>query len=230
MSRIADLTYQGIRHRIISGDYAPGTHLKEEHVAEDLGASRTPVREALRRLNSEHLVQFVPNRGAYVASWTLEDVEEIYTLRSLLEGQAAFRAATRIGPSEIARLIDCIERIDELLAYDNERDTPEILTANHHFHNTVLHASKSDRLVTMLAWLVEIPITIQTFEIYSDNDIARANHMHRELVDALKAQDPHWAQKVMEAHLSAAQRISAFNRQKANKISSATAEESCPHD
>jgi DNA-binding GntR family transcriptional regulator len=225
MSKVADLTYQGIRHRIISGDYAPGTHLKEEHVAEDIGASRTPVREALRRLNSEHLVQFVPNRGAYVASWSLEDVEEIYTLRALLEGQAAFRAATRIEPEGIDKLIDYINRIDELLAYEGVRDTSEILEANHQFHNTVLEASDSARLCKMLSWLVEIPVMIQTFEIYSDNDIARANHMHLELVDALKAKDPHWAKKVIETDLAAAQRVFAFNRKNARKTTSVPMEE-----
>lgn len=230
MSKVADLTYQGIRHRIISGDYAPGTHLKEEHVAEDIGASRTPVREALRRLNSEHLVQFVPNRGAYVASWSLGDVEEIYTLRALLEGQAAFRAATRIEPEKIDKLIDYINRIDELLAYEVVRDTSEILEANYQFHNTVLEASDSARLCKMLSWLVEIPVIVQTFEIYSDNDIARANHMHLELVDALKAKDPHWSQKVMEAHLSAAQRVFAFNRKNARKTSNVPMEEILPLD
>jgi DNA-binding GntR family transcriptional regulator len=68
MSKIADLTYQAIWDRIISGEYQPGAHLKEEVVAQDTGASRTPVREALRRLNAEQLVEFAPNRGAYVTS------------------------------------------------------------------------------------------------------------------------------------------------------------------
>jgi DNA-binding GntR family transcriptional regulator len=195
MSKVADLTYQGIRDRIISGEYAPGAHLKEELVAEDTGASRTPVREALRRLNAEHLVEFVPNRGAYVASWSLEDVEEIYTLRSVLEGQAAFRAATRISGDEIDMLIKCADQIDELLERKETRPTAEIVEANHQFHNTILDAAHSERLTKMLSWLVEIPVTLQTFEKYSDRDIARSNHHHRELIDAFNARDPHWAQK-----------------------------------
>lgn len=213
MSKIADLAYQGIRDRIISGEYAPGAHLKEEALAEDTGASRTPVREALRRLNAEHLVEFVPNRGAYVSSWSLEDVEEIYTLRSVLEGQAAFRAATRMSADEIDVLLDCAGRIDELLEHDGPRPTAGIIEANHRFHNTILDAAHSERLTKMLSWLVDIPITLQTFEKYSDRDIARSNHHHRELIDAFKARDPHWAQKVMETHLSAAQRLFAFNRE-----------------
>ena len=212
MSKIADLTYQGIRERIISGEYPPGTHLKEELVAHDTGASRTPVREALRRLNAEQLVEFVPNRGAHVTSWSLEDVEEIYTLRSILEGQAAFRAATRIMEDEIATLVECAERIDELLKYGRERPTVRIFEANHRFHNTILEAAHSERLSKILSWLVEIPVTMQTFEKYSDRDIERSNHHHRELIDAFRYRDPHWAQKIMETHLSAAQRLFAFKR------------------
>lgn len=212
MSKIADLTYQAIRDRILSGEYAPGAHLKEEVVAEHTGASRTPVREALRRLNAEQLVEFAANRGAYVASWSLEDVEEIYTLRSILEGQAAFRAATRIVENEISVLIECADRIDDLLATAGERKTEKIFEANHRFHNTILDASQSERLSKMLSWLVEIPVTLQTFEKYSDRDIERSNHHHRELIDAFRSRDPHWAQKVMETHLSAAQRLFAFKR------------------
>ena len=212
MSKIADLTYQAIRDRIISGEYQPGAHLKEEVVAQDTGASRAPVREALRRLNAEQLVEFAPNRGAYVTSWSLEDVEEIYTLRSILEGQAAFRAATRIVETEIAVLTECADRIDALLAHGGEQNTAEIFKANHQLHNTILHAVHSERLSKLLSWLVEIPVTLQTFEKYSDRDIERSNHHHRELIDASRSRDPHWAQKVMETHLSAAQRLFAFKR------------------
>ncbi len=212
MSKIADLAYQTIRDRIISGDYQSGIHLKEVQVAQDIGASRTPVREALRRLNAEQLVEFAPNRGAYVTSWSLEDVEEIYTLRSILEGQAAFRAATRIADSEIEVLIECANRIDNLLRDIDERNTVKIFEANHRFHNTILDASKSERLSKMLSWLVEIPLTLQTFEKYSNRDIERSNHHHRELIDAFLSRDPRWAQQVMETHLSAAQRLFAFKR------------------
>ena len=83
MSKAADLAYERIRQKIITGAYAAGAHLKEEQVAEDAGVSRTPVREALRRLDAEHLVKFVPNRGAYVASWSTHDIEEIFVLRGM---------------------------------------------------------------------------------------------------------------------------------------------------
>ncbi len=212
MSKIADLAYQRIRDRIISGEYPPGTHLKEELVANDTGASRTPVREALRRLNAEQLVVFKPNRGAYVTSWSLEYVEEIYTLRAVFEGQTAFRAATRIAKNQITILVECANRIDELLIDPDDRQTMKIFEANHRFHNTILEASHSERLSKMLSWLVGIPVTLQTFEKYSDRDIERSNHHHRESIDAFRSRDPHWAQKVMQTHLSAAQRLFAFRR------------------
>ena len=212
MSKIADIAYQKIRDRIISGEYAAGAHLKEEEVAEDTGASRTPVREALRRLNSEHLVHFVPNRGAYVNSWSLEDVEEVYTLRALLEGQAAFRAATRINDDQLQVLIQAVDEIDRRLADGLASNRIAIVDANHLFHSTILKAAHSERLTKMLSWLVEVPITLRTFDKYSHRDIDRSNHHHRELIDAFIARDPTWAQKVMETHLSAAQRLHAFSR------------------
>jgi len=188
------------------------THLKEELVAHDTGASRTPVREALQRLNAEQLVVFEPNRSAYVTSWSLEDVEEIYTLRTVLEGQAAFQAATRIAKNKITILVECAYRIDQLLIDAHDRQSIKIFEANHRFHNTILEASHSERLSKMLSWLVEIPMTLQTFEKYSDRGFERSNHHHRELIDTFKSRDLHWAQKVMETHLSAAQRLFAFRR------------------
>ena len=209
MSKVADQAYEQIRAQIISGEYAPGSHLKEELIAEITGASRTPVREALRRLEAEHLVEFIPNRGAYVASWTVEDVEEIYVLRATLEGHAAFRAATRITPLEIATLRECCDDIDARMPCATDEQRQGIVDANHRFHSVVVAAAHSARLNTMLSWLVQIPMTLRTFERYSDRNIARSNGHHREMIDAFIAGDPVWAQKVMETHLYAAQRLYA---------------------
>lgn len=207
MSKATDLAYERIRQKIIAGDYGAGTHLKEEQVAEDTGVSRTPVREALRRLNSEHLVKFVPNRGAYVASWSPEDIEEIFMLRALLEGHAAYRAATRITAAEIADLEACAAEIDSVLPGQTDRERFIILGANHRFHSIVLEAAHSERLTKVLSWLVEIPLILKTFERYSALDIERSNHHHREMIDAFKSRDPRWAQNVMDTHLRSALRL-----------------------
>lgn len=209
MSRATDLAYERIRQKIITGDYAAGIHLKEEQIAGDTGVSRTPVREALRRLNAEHLVKFVPNRGAYVASWSAEDVEEIFTLRALLEGHAAFRAATRITEAAIGELERCVEEIERMLPGQSEGQRFAIVAANQRFHSLVCEAAATERLTRMLAWLVEIPIILKTFERYSVQDIERSNLHHREMIEAFKARDARWAQSVMDTHLRVALRVYA---------------------
>ena len=105
MSKAADRAYDWVRQRILSGEYPPGSHLKEERIAEDSEVSRTPVREALRRLSNEHFVKFVPNQGAFVATWENDDVEVIFELRAMLEGYAAQRAASRISEEQIRELL-----------------------------------------------------------------------------------------------------------------------------
>lgn len=207
MSKAADLAYIRIRQRIIAGEYPAGAHLKEEQVAEETGVSRTPVREALRRLNTEHLVKFVPNRGAYVTSWSTEDIEEIFTLRALLEGHAAARAATRITKTEITELAMCVEEIDRQLPGQIERERLAILGANHRFHSIVLGAAHSERLTKAMSWLVEIPLILRTFERYAPKDLERSNTHHRELIDAFSCKDPRWARSVMDTHLRSAFRL-----------------------
>lgn len=204
MSKAADLAYERIRQKIITGDYRAGTHLKEEQVADDTGVSRTPVREALRRLDAESLVKFVPNRGAYVASWSIADIEEIFALRAMFEGYAAQRAATRIKAAAIIELEACADAIDAQLPGQSDEQRMNIMAANQRFHAIVLEAANSERLNKALGWLVEIPIILRTFERYTERDVERSNHHHREMIDAFRLRDSHWAQNVMDTHLRAA--------------------------
>lgn len=207
MSKAADQAYQRIRSRIVSGEYPPGTHLKEELVAKDTGVSRTPVREALRRLHADHLVEFIANRGAYVASWDLDHIDDLFMLRALLEGYAANRAASRITAEQIDILETAVAEIDRVLPLHSAADRAAFIDANQRFHSTILAAANSDRLAKMISSLVEMPMLFRTLDTYDTDDLERSNHHHREIVDALKARDALWAQKVMETHLHAAHQI-----------------------
>src|SRR2546429_295825 len=99
-----------IRDAIIDGRLSPGRRLKEEELARELGISRTPIREALLILQSEGLVEATPNRGATVRAHTVDDLDDLYQLRALLEGHAARRAAARIGKRDVAKLGRSCER------------------------------------------------------------------------------------------------------------------------
>ena len=98
ISSAADKAYSGIRALILDGKLAPGEQLKEEELADRIGVSRTPIRDALRRLEAEFFIARSDSQRSFVAEQSVEDIDEIFTLRALLEGHAAARAAAIGGP------------------------------------------------------------------------------------------------------------------------------------
>ena len=207
MSKTSELAYNWIRRQILSGELPAGTHLKEERIAEDARVSRTPVREALRRLSNEHYVNFIPNQGAFVASWADDDVDDIFELRAMLEGYSAFRAASRITPQAINELEQCASTIEELCKQPTSEDLHSTIKYNHRFHTIIIESACSDRINKMVSWLVELPMLLKTIDRYSTADVERINHHHRELIAAFKANDGRWAQSVMGSNLHAAHQI-----------------------
>ena len=101
MARAVDKAYEVIRNAVLQGEFGVGFRLKENELAESIGVSRTPIREALRRLNSEGLIDFKSNHRATVARWSEENVEDMFRLRALLEGFATGLAAERISDGQI---------------------------------------------------------------------------------------------------------------------------------
>src|ERR1700742_3863708 len=112
----AATAYKAIRNEILQGQHGPGARLREEDVAERLAISRTPVREALRKLASEGLVSFVPNRGAHVATWDPDEIDDLYGLRAELESYGARLAARRAGFVNLDELRRLDRRMKELAA------------------------------------------------------------------------------------------------------------------
>jgi len=204
VSKASNKAYDIIRTRILSGQFPPGTRLKEEQLCEQCGVSRTPIREALRRLHQEGLVHFAPHRGAQVPQWSDDDLEEVFALRAVLEGYAAGRAAERIQPAAINELQRTAEEMERIIAVKAPGYEAAFLSANKKFHNTILEAAGTPRLREMLAHVIELPIMHRTFEKYSDADIARSLSHHREIIDAFRAGDSEWARSVMKSHLHAA--------------------------
>ncbi|WP_203595965.1 FCD domain-containing protein [Actinomadura bangladeshensis] len=202
-----DRVYTRLRADILDGVHPPGARLGEAELAEQTGSSRTPVREALRRLEVEGLVEVLPHRGARVPDWTPEDLEEIYDLRMLLEGAAARRAATRIEPKDTGRMAELCDLMEESAASGDGQDLDRVAELNAEFHGIVRAAAASTRLVSMLNAVVQLPLVMRTFHRYSPDDLARSSAHHRELVAALRAADGTWAESVMRAHVLAAKAV-----------------------
>ncbi len=198
--------YEAIRRAITDGSYGNGMHLRAAGLAESLGVSRTPVREALRRLHAEGLVEFFANRGAFVARWSQEDAAEVFDLRVVLESHAAARAAQRLSDRQIAALSEMTDRMEHH-AFGAARDIGAVTEANKEFHRLIIDAAASRRLSAMIAGVVEIALVSRTFSSYSDISFGRSISHHRELVAAFQVKDSVWAESVMSSHIRAAYHV-----------------------
>ena len=198
MSNASSTATEAIREAILDGRHSPGSRLKEERLAGQLGISRTPIRDALLVLQTEGLVEATPNRGATVRSYAPADLDEMYQLRALLEGHAARLAGERIEPSRLAALDDSCERFDALRSAGDVR---ALAAENQLFHETILEATGSDRLTAMVRKVVEVPLVYRAFVWYSDEQRTITGHFHRQIAAALRARDPERAETLMKTHV-----------------------------
>lgn len=201
-SHASDHAYRLIRAQILSGERAGGDWLREGDLAESIGVSRTPVREALRRLTAEGLVSYERNRGVQVAAWTAEDLDEIFSLRSVLEPWACRLAAT--SASVDLEELDRLAHEMDAAAAGAVADVDRITELNNRFHRLILEGSNNRRLGSVVSSVVQVPLVWQTFSHYRDTDLRRSLAHHHELVAALTAADADWAESVMRSHVRAA--------------------------
>lgn len=200
MSKAAERAYQFIRGEIVAGSLMPGEQLREEALAEACGVSRTPVREAMRRLEAEHLIQRNESQRSFVATLSLDEIAESFALRAMLEGHAAARATERVTQPSIEALIACNDGIRAAI----DRSAPDVtafLEHNRGFHGIVLEAAGSDRLSALLMSIVEQPVVLRTARHYDRDQLTRSLAEHDELVVAFRHRDPEWARAVMVAHI-----------------------------
>jgi DNA-binding GntR family transcriptional regulator len=199
--RAAERAYTWVRDGILKGRQGAGSRLTEQELAAAVGVSRTPIREALRRLHAEGLVHFEPNHGAIVASFESHDAEEIFELRALLEPVGARRAATRATAQEIAELRELAERQMSESARRRGAYLTRIGELNDRFHRLIQQASNNRRLTKALSGILEAPLILRTFSEYTAAELRRSADQHLELVQALEARDPDWAHSIMQAHI-----------------------------
>lgn len=192
---------------IVAGRHPPGGHLREEQLAETIGVSRTPVREALRRLAAEGLINFVPNHGAFVNSWSVDDLRKIFDLRALLESTAAGQAAPRMTEQAIDRLRELASAMVRLAEDRADGYLERISDLNRAFHEIIMRTADNERLAGSVVRTIEFPIVHRTFQRYRAADLRRSLNHHLELIDAFAARDAEWAAAVMRAHVLAAKHV-----------------------
>jgi len=208
---VVDRVYAVLRARILAGELEPGRRLRQEALAEQLGVSRTPLREALRRLSSEGLVEIRPHHGAAVTPFSADDMADAFMARLLLEPPAARLAASAHRPADVARMRDAIARHRRRGA-----TVDELFTANRAFHLAVTGASANPFLLRFAEQMWAAPLG---FAIYSqqaeplERVLADATE-HERIADAVEAGDGGAAEALMHEHIDAA-RLAFVEQQRA---------------
>lgn len=202
MGKAAETAYAVIRNKILSGDFSRGERLREEELAQLAGVSRTPIREALRRLDAEGLVEFLPNRGASVTTWSEQELDNLYEARALIEGYAAGQAAKRISEETLDRLADLSRQMRELDTASAGVD--EMTRLNNDFHRILTAASGNTHLESLVRGLTDVGLVHRTFRNYSPERLVASKFHHDEIVTALRAGDGAWASAIVRAHILAA--------------------------
>ena len=200
MSKASETAYRYVRGEILSGALEPGAPLREEALAAACGVSRTPIRDALRRLEAERFVQRSGSQRSYVAQLSADDIAEGFALRAMLESHAAGRAAERVTPAQLDDLVRQNDAI-AVAAGKQHLDIAAFVIHNRGFHAVVVEAAGSERLGAMLATVVEQPIVLRTALHYDRDAVARSHAEHDELICAFRRRDSEWAKAVMTGHI-----------------------------
>lgn len=197
-------THAAVRELILGGQLTAGARLAEAELADRLGVSRTPVREALGRLAAEGLVELVPNRGARVATWSRVELEGVFELRALLEPQLTALAVPRSTAADADDLDDLAQRMTAAAA---DQDLDALVPLNRAFHDRLVDLADHPALAAALAGAVRAPIVLRNFHAYDPASLQRSLAHHVEIVAALRAGDPAWARAVMTAHIHNARAV-----------------------
>jgi len=196
-----------LRDLIMGGELAPGARLGEVEIADRLGVSRTPVREALSRLAAEGLVEIAPNRGARVVTWTVAELEGVFDLRAVLEPQLTAHAVPNAAPADVDELDALARRMHEVGIPGPGQDLDALVPLNRAFHDRLVALAAHPTLATALAAAIHPPIVRRNFLTYDEASLRRSLAHHSEIVAALRAGDPEWARAVMTSHIANARAV-----------------------
>lgn len=199
---LREIVFESLREAIINGHLEPGERMMEIQLADEMGVSRTPVREAIRKLELEGFVVMIPRKGAYVAGISLKDIADVFEIRAALESLAAALAAERITEEELEALERSLVKVGECT---EANDLEALITVDTDFHDILYKASRNERLVQIVSNLRE---QIQRFRMTSLSQPGRmkdALEEHRKLVEALSERNIELARTLAREHIEYAE-------------------------
>ena len=196
---LREIVYEELKLLIVKGKIQPGMRLMEEELAEDMGVSRTPIREAIRKLEKEGLITIEPRRGAYVSQLSSQDMVEILEVRQNVEGFAAELAAKRITEEEKIKLKEIAEEYEIAV---KENDMPAMIKADTAFHHIIVEATRNKILIQMVEQLQELVLRFRY--LYYDN-FKRSDKMteeHKMIYQAILDGNADVAKESADVHIN----------------------------
>ena len=210
---LREIVYEELKRQIMVGEIAPGTRMMEVDLADEMGVSRTPVREAIRKLEKEGLVTIEPRRGAYASDISAKDMVDVLEVRQDLEGMAAGLAAQKIAEGDVLQLKDMTRRYKEAV---EAGDIEEIIKQDEDFHKYIVGLSDNKTLIKMVSQVQELALRFRY--IYYD-DFSRFKNQpleHQEIMEAIMSGDANSARRFAEVHIS---KLKDFVKSEEGKLS-----------
>ena len=196
---LRDLVYDELKMKIMMGVISPGTRMMEVELAEEMGVSRTPVREAIRKLEKEGMISIEPRRGAYASSLSNQDMVDILEVRQTMEGLAADLATVRFTEDQKKELLDVSEAFNQAVA---SGDMEQMIALDTLFHHLIVEGTGNKLLAVMVGQLQDMVLRFRY--LYYD-DFRRAEKMpeeHKEILDAIFEADPIKAKDAADNHIN----------------------------
>jgi DNA-binding GntR family transcriptional regulator len=190
--------YDEIRSRIIDNKYVPGEVLLERAISDELDVSRTPIREAFRRLESDGFVKIIPHKGVFVSGVSIDDLLEIFEFREALEKMAVRLFIAKANDATFKRIEKCS---DEQLKAHKDGDRDRFMKKDMDFHRIIAEGSNNNRLISGISSIYDL---VNRLAMAVENDpllVDMAERHHRSLIGAIKKRDIDAAEKAMEVHI-----------------------------
>ncbi len=195
---LRDVVFEYLRSAILNGDLKPKERLMEVQLAEQLGVSRTPIREAIRKLELEGLVVMIPRRGAYVGDISVKDILDVLEVREVLEGLAAFLAAERMQEDELESLRQVTKEFWKVF---EERNTQGMVEKDNEFHDKIFQSTRNAKLIHIAHGLHE---QVQRFRIMYFSEYNTSKTLaaeHQAILEAIAKRDGQKARELAQYHV-----------------------------
>ena len=213
---IREIAYEALKHAIITGEIPAGERIVETDYAERLHISRTPLREALRKLERDGLVEYVLRRGVVVRAFTIADVEEIYTIRNALEMLTLPAIVKNATEEDIAALKEHLREMDEVMAHGDIETLSPMARA---FHSQLTGLCRQNRILRVIEGQDEFITRFSAMAIRQENRRTQAHEEHYKLVEYVEKRDLEHLEKLMRKHIERSKEncLAALAAQKQNQ-------------